>query len=140
MSPHLERYFLGSFLLLLHHSCTMHTCVFPPHCTGATLTMKEMNTLKTQEGERISIIHRIAPKWQRFGNLLQFDSDGHTLDIIAKDHTTDGCVACCQEMVGLWLQGKGRQPVTWALLLELLEDMEQGWLVEQVKNALRINT
>lgn len=114
-------------------------CAISSYCTGATLTMKEMSKLKTQEGEHINIIHRLAPKWQQFGNLLRFDSDGHTLDIIAKDHTTDGCVVCCQEVATLWLQGRGRQPATWALLLELLEDMEQGWLAEQVKNSHRIN-
>ena len=42
----------------------------------------------------------------------------------------------CTEMMEMWLEGKGRQPVTWATLIELLEDAEHKRLAEQLKEVL----
>lgn len=70
--------------------------------------------------------------------LLDFDATGNALDIIERDHKIYGCIECCKGMFALWLQGKGRQPATWTVLLELLKDFKQTGLVDEVQSALRV--
>ena len=100
--------------------------------------MQELNVLKTPDGENISILHHLAPEWKRFGTLLRFDPRGQALDIISADHLSEGCVACCQEVLFLWLQGNGKRPASWAMLIQVIEDMQQMWLLKKVKSALKI--
>ena len=39
---------------------------------------------------------------------------------------------CCTEMMREWLEGRGRQPATWATLIDLLKDAEINGLAQQL--------
>ena len=93
--------------------------------------------MKCHDGTKIKIISSIAPKWREFGILLEFDDDGGKLDLIEANQKVNGPEACCTEMLQTWLKGGGRrQPPSWNIVIELLEDCEQKCLAQQVKDAL----
>ena len=73
--------------------------------------------------------------WTRFGILLDFDDVGKKLDVIDATHKTP--VACCTEMFKKWITGAGRQPASWNVVVELLEDIDHKTLAEEVKAALQ---
>ena len=100
-------------------------------------TIKQLTLLKSSCGQRLEIIKTIAPKWKKFGIHFDFDEQGHTLDIIGKNHSLDS-TECCTEMMKKWLEGMGRQPATWATLIELLKDAEYNDLAHQVEDMLPI--
>lgn len=106
----------------------------------ATVTMKELTSLKTPNGESVNILRHLAPQWKQLGTLLEFDAGGEALDVISADHVKDGCVACCQSVFSLWLKGRGtRQPASWAVVLQLLEEMRKMWLLRKVKTCFQLS-
>ena len=94
-----------------------------------------LSNFKSKSGERINIINRVSPHWSEFAVQLDFDNDGTTMQTIDKVCGPDP-EACCKEMMREWLSGKGRQPVTWELLVEILKDCELGVLAKQVEEAV----
>ena len=107
-----------------------------PTLTGKKPTLAQLKIMKTATGEKIKIIESVAPQWKELGDLLDFDPEGRTVQLIEvnlqKDH-----LACCREMLVYWLKGKGRE-ATWGVLIELLDDIDQSELARKVKNALHL--
>ena len=81
-------------------------------------TLAQLTRMKTTTGEKIKIIESVAPQWKELGDLLDFDPEGRTLELIEANHQMNGVVACCREMFVHWLKGKGRE-ATWEVLIEL---------------------
>ena len=105
-----------------------------PTLTGKKPTLAQLKIMKTATGEKIKIIESVAPQWKELGDLLDFDSEGRTLELIEANQQK-GPVACCREMFVYWLKGKGRE-ATWGVLIELLDDVDQSELARKVKTAL----
>ena len=90
--------------------------------------------MTTESGEKINVIKLMASHWKEFGTLLDFDNFGATLANIERKRHFDP-EACCEEMMERWLKGKGRQPASRELLVELLQDCELTVLAEQVEHS-----
>ena len=116
--------------MLMHHI----PCNTPP-LIAMKPTLAQLTIMKTKRGEKIKIIESVAPQWKELGDLLDFDPEGRTLELIEANNQLKGLVACCREMFVMWLKGKGRE-VTWEELIELLEDIDQSELARKVKTAL----
>ena len=101
---------------------------------GKKPTLAQLKIMKTATGEKIKIIESVAPQWKELGDLLDFDPEGQTLELIEANQQKDH-LACCREIFVYWLKGKGRD-ATWGVLFELLDDIEQSELVGKVKTAL----
>ena len=102
-------------------------------CSDSTPTLGKLSLLKTAEGKKINIIAMVTPKWQRFGDQLEFDEDGTTLGMIESNHSK--AEACCRAMFQHWIKGNGVRPCSWRKLIELLEDCDFGILSEQVRSV-----
>ena len=98
--------------------------------------LAQLKIIKTATGEKIKIIESVAPQWKELGDLLDFDPEGRTLELIETNNQQKGHVACCREMFVMWLKGKGKE-VTWEVLIELLDDIDQSELAKQVERALQ---
>ena len=98
-------------------------------------TLAQLTMMKTATGEKIKIIESVAPQWKELGDLLDFDPEGRTLELIEANNQLKGHVACCREMFVTWLKGKGKE-TTWEVLIELLNDTGQSELAKQVNTAL----
>ena len=103
--------------------------------TDVKLTMANLTSLKTADGDNLEIIETIAPKWKTVGYLMDFDPNGRKVDVIEAQyaHKRNGVVTCCQEMFKLWLHGKDP---TWVKLNEILNDSGHKVLAEQVMDAV----
>ena len=97
--------------------------------------MAQLKIMKSKTGEKIKIIESVAPQWKELGDLLDFDPEGRTLELIEANNQLKGPVACCREMFVTWLKGKGRE-ATWEVLIELLDDSDQSELAKKIKSAL----
>ena len=87
----------------------------------------------------VSIPVEVATKYFQFGTLLLDDQNGSRVKIMAHEHLNNAevvNVAILQE----WLMGRGKKPVTWAILVEVLRDIELSTLaghIEAVKCPAR---
>ena len=79
----------------------------------------------------MDIITAITQDWKNFGIYFDFDEAGRTLNCIAKDYHYHS-IDCCTQMMTEWLEGSGRQPATWATLIDLLKDAEMNDLAQQL--------
>ena len=108
--------------------------MFYLHSIAKKPALAELMKMQIAEGQKVEIIKSVAPQWKQLGALLDFDPEGQTLDLIEAQHKLDGPVICCQETMKCWLRGKGKT-ATWAVLIELLDDIDQSELAKQVKSA-----
>ena len=118
-----------------YDACADMCCNASP-LTGEKPALAQLKMMKTTTGEKIKIIESVAARWKEVGDLLDFDPEGRTLELIEASNQQKGLVVCCREMFMSWLKGKGRE-ATWKVLIELLNDIDQSELAKQVKNALQ---
>ena len=106
-----------------------------PSSTNLKLTMANLTSLKTADGDNLEIIETIAPDWKTVGYLMDFDPSGRKVDVIEADyaHKQNGGVTCCQEIFKLWLH---REDATWEKLNEILNGSGHKVLAEQVMDAV----
>ena len=100
--------------------------------------MRLLGSLKLRAGGRVNIIDQVAPHWRDFATNLDFDPSGNTMQIIDQRHPGDP-TACCREMMQTWLRGRGRQPATLELLVDILEECNLIDLAKQVNEAIPYN-
>ena len=109
--------------------CTGEPISQSPRGIDATVTLKSLSMMKTQDGKKIKIISMVAPRWQELCFQLEFDEFGATLSAIETKNRSDP-EACCREMFQHWLKGNGVRPCSWRKLIELLEDCDFEELAE----------
>ena len=102
--------------------------------TDSTPSLASLSMLRAGN-KKIQIIKTLAPDWNDFGVLLDFDEAGTELDSIEKAHPTDK--ARCKAMFQHWLKGNGVRPCSWRKLIQLLEDCDQDLLAEEIQDALQ---
>ena len=113
------------------YTCT-HTHTHTHTHTDQKPTLCQLKLLKSPSGKKVDIIATVAAHWQDFGYLLDFDETGHTIDRIAREHQLRP-IDCCTAMLREWLEGRGRQPATWATLIDLLKDADMNYLAQQLE-------
>ena len=83
---------------------------------------------------KVNLAERIGVSYMKFGVLLLEDDTGGKVNAI--EHQ----LQCNAEKINfrllqLWLQGQGRQPVTWATLVAVLQDIGLVKLAKEIKAA-----
>ena len=73
----------------------------------------------------------IATKYVQFGTFLLDDRNGSRVKIMARKHHYDA-EQINMEILQEWLTGRGKQPVTWATLVEVLHDIELSTLAGDI--------
>ena len=71
----------------------------------------------------INIPEEIATKYLKFGTFLLDDRNGSRVKIMAHKHLNDA-EEINTEILQEWLTGIGKQPVTWATLVDVLHDIK----------------
>ena len=101
------------------------------HDKRPTLT----NLLKFPAKERnVNVAQEISTKYIKFGTFLLEDGSGARVHAIAHKHRDDAeqiNTAILRE----WLQGKGKQPVTWDTLIGTLKDTGLNTLASDIRVA-----
>lgn len=84
---------------------------------------------------RINILQEISTKYYDFGVLLLKDGTGAKLRNVIHKHKHDA-EQINQEILEQWIDGKGKQPVTWGTLVKVLRDVKLTTLASDIENAL----
>ena len=80
---------------------------------------------------RINIPQEIGTNYSQFGILLLNDPNGTKLSIIENKHRDP--VQINTEILREWATGRGKKPVSWETLINVLCDIELGDLASEVK-------
>ena len=81
---------------------------------------------------RINIPQEIGIKYYQFGLLLLEDDTGAKIDSIAHKHR-DVPEQINMGVLKEWITGRGKHPVTWKTLVEVLRDIELSTLAEEIE-------
>ena len=81
---------------------------------------------------RINIPQEIGTKYREFGILLLDDTSGGKVNNLEHKCREDA-VRINTEILQEWVAGRGKQPVTWETLTEVLRDVELCTLASEIE-------
>lgn len=117
-----------------NHYFTLGAAIVEREKLSTAPRLAQLTVWRPASTNKIEIIKTISPKWQEIGDLLDFDGMGQTIEQIRANENRVEC--CCRAMFKHWLEGNGRQPATWAILIEILEDCNFVNLATDIRNSL----
>jgi hypothetical protein len=85
-------------------------------------------------GKSLKLIQSIAAKWEQIARRLYFDH--HVIGIITKDCHQQAELAC-QSVLTRWLNGEGRQPISWTTLITVLDEADLSSVAEDLKKFIK---
>ena len=101
----------------------------------SSLDSPTLPQLSTGPRDGIRIIRRIGANYHSLGILLLKDNDGTITDAIITAHPHKPENITC-DILSKWLQGQGRQPVTWATLMTVLHEIELSELAQDIASTM----
>lgn len=105
-------------------------------------TLPEFISFPLSDGTRVNLAKKIGHEYTSFGVLLLEDSDGMVVDSIEQQLNSNP-ERINNRIFQQWLQGKGREPVTWTTLVAVLREIGLRTLakdIEGVKHVYSLNT
>ena len=81
---------------------------------------------------RINIPQEIGVKYRDFGLFMLDDPNGVRIRALAHKHNNDANEINI-EIIQEWVAGKGKNPVTWKTLTDVLHDIEMLTLAEEIE-------
>ena len=93
--------------------------------------MRELITFPGRNG-KTDISEQIGINYKRFGILLLDDSNGVRVDAIEKKHH-EAAKEINLEILSKWVNGSGKQPVTWKTLVDILFEIGLTALADDIK-------
>ena len=111
-------------LLSLHTTCTPGTKPTLPELVKFTCTDKRV----------VNIPVEIEMNYVQFGTFLLDDTNGSRVKIMARKHHYNA-EQINTEILQEWLTGRGKQPVTWTTLVEVLRDIKLSTLAGEIETV-----
>lgn len=118
-------------------------CVDPDSFSGASArremfpterpTLEDLLKFPVDNGKsHIDVLKEIGIEYKKFGVLLLEDERGNKVRSIISQWREDP-ENINHEIVGQWLNGKGKQPVTWKTLVEVLHASNLSYIAEIIE-------
>ena len=101
--------------------------------TGGQPTLIELVRFRGRE-RRINIPQEVSTKYTQFGILLLEDTNGNRVFNMEHKHRGD-VEQINMEILREWVNGRGKQPVSWATLTEVLRDVEFSVLAREIEEV-----
>ena len=101
-------------------------------------TLPELLNFNTSSGRTVNIVDQIATHYSKLDPLLLNDDNGAVTSAIADKHQRSS-ETINQEILTRWLQGRGKLPVTWSTLLDVLRDVGLSELTQMIRKNLNIS-
>ena len=98
-------------------------------------TLPKLLNFKTSSGT-VNIAKRIGADYNLLGIFLLQDEDGTITDAIADEHHHNA-FKVNYEILKQWIQGKGRQPVQWSTLIDVLKKIDLSELAKKIEKSLQ---
>ena len=95
-------------------------------------TLPQLLNLKSSRGNIFSVMSK---DYQSLGHTLLNDDDGAIVDQISEECNYKS-EKTMTEILKRWLRGKGKEPVTWGTLIEVLYNLGLSELASQVEGSL----
>ena len=86
------------------------------------------------KAKRINIPQEISTNYYQFGILLLEDETGTRIKNI-EYRFRENSEQINMEVLEQWINGKGKQPVTWEMLVEVLRDVELTTLAQDIEEV-----
>ena len=86
-------------------------------------------------GRGLNVTQEIGVHYKEFGLLLLNDESGATITAIEHQYHQRAAAINC-EILQRWIQGSGKQPVTWETLVEALKQVGLNTLASQIESSL----
>ena len=99
---------------------------------GTKPNLQELLKFTCTDGRVVSIPVEIGTKYVQFGAFLLDDRNGSRVKLIAHKHLNDA-EQINTEILQQWLEGSGKQPVTWATLVKVLHDIKLSTLAGEIE-------
>ena len=96
-------------------------------------TLKELQCLVNERnGKNIRFIKAVEGDWKKLADLLALEDRVAAINQSASGETGEAC----RQVMGTWLKGAHRIPVTWGVLLDVLDEMECPEISKDLELAL----
>ena len=103
-------------------------------CTvGSRPTLPELLNFHGRKG-KINIALEIGTKYMNFGILLLKDKTGAKVAAITDKHKGNAELINI-EILQEWVSGRGKKPVSWRTLIEVLRDTGLGVLADDIESV-----
>ena len=86
------------------------------------------------QDKQINIPQEIGIKYETFGIILLEDDSGAIVDNIVRE-CREWAEDINKQILQKWLRGRGKHPVTWATLVEVLRDIELSILAGDISTS-----
>ena len=83
----------------------------------------------------MDITQKVGTKYTSLGLLLLDDEDGSLVTAITSQHQLNAA-SITLDILMRWIRGKGRQPVTWGTLIEVLNVIGLTELASTIESGL----
>ena len=98
--------------------------------TGDQPTLMELIRFRGRE-RRINIPQQIGTNFMKFGILLLEDENGARIQSIIHEFR-DNPEQITMKVLQEWIAGRGKLPVSWDTLIEVLRDIDLGTLADDI--------
>ena len=126
------RIVLVTVFLLSQLTCILHNFIH----VGTEPFLVDLLKFTCTDGKVLSVPVEIATKYVQFGAFILDDRNGSRVKIMAHKHLNDA-ERINTEILQEWLAGKGKQPVSWTTLIEVLHDIELTTLAREIEAVKR---
>ena len=99
---------------------------------GTKPTLPELLKFTCTDGRVLNVPVEIETKYVKFSAFLLDDSTGSRVKIMAHKHHYDA-ERINTEIIQEWLTGRGKHPVNWQTLVEVLRDIELSTLADEIE-------
>ena len=82
----------------------------------------------------VRVLERIGRDYDEFGIELLEDANGDKMEEITENNSRARDIK--REVMRGWLRGKGKKPVTWRTLIEVLRKIDLDELADDITDAL----
>ena len=94
--------------------------------------MRQINIVEGN-GKTVKLIKLVAARWEEVATMLHLEDCD--IQRIRRDHRNDSCKAC-QTALKEWLEGEGRNPVTWKTLISALKEAKFSEIASDLEYVL----
>jgi len=106
--------------------------------TGSAPTLMELVSFPLPD-KVVNFAVEIGTEYRRFGVLLLNDTTGMQISALEREHGQNA-TAINYSIFQLWLTGKGRQPASWDILVDVLQKVKLNMLAESIERIKLSNT
>ena len=99
-------------------------------------TMPMLLSFKTRDGE-LNLAQEVGKHFRSFGQFLLCDDTGAVCTSIANNNSD--MTSINYDILSQWLQGKGKRPVQWLTIIEVLRGIELDALANTLEHNLSLN-